>query len=178
MRIDNLSTVAGDIGLLPSASFLDGSVPTFVQARNASGQTIASGLPSPIITNWTNVETQNAAEWNPTTGVFTATKAGTYFVSVNVWFNSTTAPLNTQFACSFRKNGSLISAAYYYSESGTVGIVRNVGFASAIIPVVAGDTIDFRAFQNSGVSISLVNTNQTWVSTMNISEIPGRITRA
>ena len=178
MRIDNLSTVAGDIGLLPSASFLDGSVPTFVQARNASGQSIASGTPSPIITNWTNVTAQNAAEWNPTTGVFTATKAGTYYVSINIWFNSTVAPLNTQFSCSCRKNGSLISAAYYYSESGTVGTVRNVGFASAIIPVVAGDTIDFRTFQNSGVSISITSTGQTWVNTMNICEIPGTITRA
>jgi hypothetical protein len=177
MRIDNLSTVAGDIGLLPSASFLDGSVPTFVRARNTSGQSIANGTPSPIITNWTNIETQNAAEWNAATGVFTATKAGTYFVSVNLWFNSTTAPLNTQFSCSCRKNGALVSAAYYYSESGTVGYPRNVGFATAIISLVVGETMDFRAFQNSGVSISLVSTGQAWVNTMNICELPGRITR-
>jgi hypothetical protein len=177
MRIDNLSTVAGDIGLIPSASFLDGSVPTFVRARNTSGQSIPNGIPSPIITNWTNVETQNAAEWNATTGVFTATKAGTYFVSVNLWFNGTTAPLNTQFSCSCRKNGVLVSAAYYYSESGTVGYTRNVGFATAIISLVATETIDFRGFQNSGVSISLAGGSATWVNTMNICELPGRITR-
>ena len=177
MRIDNLSVVPTDIGEITSASFLAGGTQTYIRANNVSGQSIPNGNTT-TITNWSNVTVQNAAEWNPTTGVFTATKAGTYYVSINIWFNSTVAPLNTQFSCSCRKNGSLISAAYYYSESGTVGTVRNVGFASAIIPVVAGDTIDFRTFQNSGVSISITSTGQTWVNTMNICEIPGTITRA
>ena len=169
MRIDNLSTVAGDIGLLPSASFLDGSVPTFVQARNASGQSIASGTPSPIITNWTNVTAQNAAEWNPTTGVFTATKAGVYVVSAGLLYNDCTANINTEFSI------ALNDAFAYHIAQTTSLIKRPTGFLTQIIRMAIGDTFRLQTYHNQGNPIAL--NIEAWSNTINIRELPHRLTR-
>lgn len=177
MRIDNLSTVAGDTGLLPSASFNAGSVPTLVQAYNQSAQSIPHNSTTNI-TGWTNQTegTQNASEWNATTGVFTATKAGTYFCSLNVWFNSTVVALNTGFISSWTKNGTAVASGYYFVQDGASSVLRDIGVINAIISVVATDTIRCTAYQNSGGSITLSAFNY-WNNTLNISELPGRITR-
>ena len=168
MRIDNLSTVSGDIGLINSASFLAGSVPTLVQAQNASAQLINHNTGT-TITNWTNVTAQNAAEWNPTTGVFTATKAGVYVVSAGLLYNDCTANINTEFSI------ALNDAFAYHIAQTTSLIKRPTGFLTQIIRMAIGDTFRLQTYHNQGNPIAL--NIEAWSNTINIRELPHRLTR-
>ena len=174
MRIDNLSTVSGDIGLINSASFLAGSVPTLVQAQNASAQLINHNTGT-TITNWTNLTAQNAAEWNPTTGVFTATKAGTYSVSAHLFYVGSTAnAIGNEANVGVSLNSNAVAVASNTATT-TSAVDRPTGFASVIVNLVPTDTIRIISFQNLGGPRSL-STN-FWRTVLSINEIPGRITR-
>jgi hypothetical protein len=169
MRIDNLSTVSGDIGLINSASFLAGSVPTYIQAQNGSSQSIPHNTGT-TITNWTNVFAQNAAEWNPTTGVFTATKAGVYVVSTGLLYNDCTATINTEFSVTLG-----ITTSYHIAQT-TSSIKRPTGFTTGIIVLAIGNTFRVSAYQNQGGSVPL--NSEAWSNTINIRELPHTLTRA
>ena len=168
MRIDNLSTVSGDIGLINSASFLAGSLPTYVQAQNGSSQSIPNGTGT-TITNWTNVFAQNAAEWNPTTGVFTATKRGVYVVSAGLLYNDCTAFINAEFSVTVVTNSS------YHIAQTTSSIKRPTGFATGILVLNIGDTFRVTTYQNQGGPVPL--NSEAWSNTINIRELPHRLTR-
>jgi len=168
MRIDNLSTVSGDIGLINSASFLAGSVPTLVQAQNGSAQSIPNNSGT-TITNWTNVTAQNAAEWNPTTGVFTATKAGVYAVSAGILFAQCTANINTEFSI------GLDDAFAYHISQTTSAIQRPTGFLTQIVRLAIGGTFRLNAYHNQGGPVAL--NSEAWSNTINIRELPHRLTR-
>jgi hypothetical protein len=170
MRIDNLSTVSGDIGLINSASFLDGSVPTYIQAQNGSSQSIPHNTGT-TITNWTNVFAQNAAEWNPTTGVFTATKAGVYVVSAGLLYNDCTCPsTNTEFSVTLG-----VTTSYHIAQTTSL-IKRPTGFATGILVLAIGNTFTVSAYHNQGGSVSL--NSEAWSNSINIRELPHRLTRA
>lgn len=176
MRIDNLSAVSGDVSLISSASYLAGGTQTYVLAFNTSSQSIPNNS-STTVTNWTNQQSQNASEWNPSTGIFTATKAGTYFVSAHLMYSSCTVPnANVEFSVSINKGSNLVSANGNFAIA-TGNIQRPTGFATAVINLVPTDTIKFTTYHNQGAAVVL-SPPEIWRNLINITEIPGRITRA
>jgi hypothetical protein len=175
MRIDNLSVVPTDIGEITSASFLAGGTETYIRANNVSGQSIPNSTTT-TITNWTNVTVQNAAEWNPTTGIFTATKAGTYSVSAHLFYVGSTAnAIGNEVNVGVSVNSNAVAVATNTATT-TSAVDRPTGFASVIVNLVPTNTIRIISFQNLGGPRSL-STN-FWRTILSISEIPGRITRA
>ena len=189
MRIDNITTRPGDVGLIPSssmltgiatsasysvtASYLDGTLPTLVHAQNTSGQTVNNNS-TVIITGWTNLLAQNASEWSPSTGVFTAFKAGTYSVSATVTYAAqATSTFGSQVYVSIRRSGVIQSAASIYSETGN-SILRGSPSTTAIVSLVAGDTIAIHTFQDLGATAAL--STGPGLTTVSIQEIASRIT--
>ena len=175
MRIDNLSVVSTDIGEITSASFLAGGTETYIRAGKNTSQTVQSFTSAQIV-NWTNIQTQNAAEWNPTTGIFTATKAGTYSVSAHLFYvGATSNTLGSEVNVAINKNyvASAVATQTVYS---TNLLDRPTGEASIIINLVPTDTITIWSFQSLGGPRDI--RGEAWRTSLSITELPGRITRA
>ena len=155
-------------------SWSDFTGTTLVQAQNTSGQSIANNT-TPTITNWTNLYTQSDAEWNATTGVFTATKSGTYLVSSNLTYAAKTAAqtANTVRVLIFKNSSSI--AASVMAAINTTTVVKGTGTATAILNLVVGDTITIRTFHDLG-SAALLNTTDGW-NNVTIQEISSKIRR-
>jgi hypothetical protein len=149
---------------------------TLIFARNSSGQSIANNqVPSITVTNWTNVSTQNATEWNATAGTFTATKAGSYLVSAALTYASKTAvSFGNQVNVSICKNGVELSIGANYAETGN-SIFRGTVNATAYIPLVIGDIITIRTYQDLGSAATL--STIAGLNTVTIQEISNRILR-
>ena len=152
-----------------------GSTPTLVQAQNNSGQSIGHNVanPSITVTGWTNTYTQNAAEWNATTGVFTATKAGTYLVSSNLTYSDKASGIvgnvvNVQVV----KNTTAQAVSTMAAES-TAVTLKGTGTVTAIVNVAAGDTISIRTYHNLGSAANLITT--VALNNVTIQEISARI---
>jgi hypothetical protein len=130
------------------------SVSTIVSARKGTPQSLTSGV-SAIISGWTNLYTSNASEWNPTTGVFTATKNGIYRVSSVITFDTHTSPaVNTEYNGIIARNGTNNQVgAFYVPVSGVTAPVQV--WAHSFIVLSVGDTITFIARQNTGSNLNM-----------------------
>jgi hypothetical protein len=194
MRIDNptfspgsLNTVATaslstsasfatSASIATTASYLNGTLPTLVQAQNTSGQSIGNNVtPSTTITGWTNLFTQNAAEWNATTGVFTATKAGTYLVSANLTYADKAAALVNQVVNVSVFKGSTLQSLSTTAANTTSSTLKGTGTAISIVNLDIGDTITIRTYHNLGSTSTLITTSG--LNSVTIQEIPTRIQR-
>ena len=115
-----LGTVAS-ASFAVTASYLNGTVPTVIHAQNSSGQSIPNNVSSPttIVTNWTNILAQNASEWNPATGIFTAAKAGVYSVSAALTYAAKSAPaFGNQVNVIIGKNRGYQAVSANFAETG------------------------------------------------------------
>lgn len=148
--------------------------PTYIFAQNSSGQTIQNNIvPTTIITNWTNIVTNNASEWNATTGVFTATKAGTYLVSTSLTLAANTVNgVGNSFNVAVVKNNTDQALSQYIAET-TTSIQRTTGVAQAIVSLAVGDTLTAKAYLFVGGSRTL--TTQAALNFLNIQELPNKI---
>jgi hypothetical protein len=166
------ASFAATSNLAVTASYLNGSIPTLVQAQNTSAQSVANNVvPATIITNWTNLLAQNAAEWNPTTGVFTATKAGVYLVSTNLTYGAVANTLaGQQVNVSIRKNTTDQAISLQIAEV-TSTTIRSTGTVTAVVSLAVGDTITIRTYHNLGNTATLSSQ-----SNVTIQEIASRIT--
>ena len=159
-----------------SSSALSGSVPTYIFAYNIAGQSVVSKNTTTTVTNWTNVITNNAGEWNNTTGVFTATKSGSYFVSAQIGFASNTGvAIGDEYNAAIVKNGAYVAVSFNYSQT-TTSIIRVIPPVNCIVTLAPGDTLVVRAYQASGASRALISSN-TWTNVLTIQELPNRIQR-
>jgi hypothetical protein len=161
--------------LATSASALIGSQPTYIQAHNASGQSFPN-VTTTTITGWTNNIVQNAAEWNPTTGIFTATKAGTYRVSAKLMFAIfTPSALNNEYNIGIVSTAQgTISTSYIFVDS-LANVIRPLPEVSAIVTVTPGQTIRINVYNETGNSRVLFQNAQA--TTITIEELPTRIQR-
>jgi hypothetical protein len=166
------SSTSGD------ASWVDnGSQATYVQAHNQSQQSFTFQTET-TVTGWTNNTdfTQNAAEWNPTTGVFTATKAGWYRISAGLEFaNAPADGVGRELVCLISVNNSIRAQSANVAQAVTTGIIRHTGHAHYIAKLAIGDTIRIRCYQDLTTSISL--RGNSFGTTISIQEIPSRLTR-
>jgi hypothetical protein len=156
-----------------NTQWIDNGLPTYIQAYKDTTQTIATGV-NVAITGFTNTFINNAAEWNATTGVFTATKASWYSVSANVTYSAAVDTVNTEYGIGVTKNGNVISNNRTFVENGqTVATFKQVGTMSTIVQLSIGNTITAVAYQASGSNRTL-HTNGNYIS---IQELPGRIVK-
>ena len=169
----SLTVITGSIILSPESTITGSTInqPTLVQAANTSGQSIGNNVvPAIIITNWTNLFTQNAAEWNATTGVFTATKAGVYLVSANLTYASVANTANgQQVNVSIRKNTTDQAVSMQITSAATTSL-RSTGTATAVVSLDVGDTITIRTYHNLGNTATLASQ-----STVTIQQIASRV---
>ena len=149
-----------------------GTTPTLVQATNTSGQSISNSTTT-IVTNWTNIYTQNATEWNATTGVFTATKAGTYLVSSNLTYAAKSANQSGNISnVSVFKNTTAQSTSTMAALN-TASIIRGMGTSVSIVNLAIGDTISIRTFHDLVGTATLSTT--TGLNNVTIQQISSTI---
>jgi hypothetical protein len=157
-----------------TAGSLVGSRATYIFAYNNGGQSIFSGLPGLALTNWVNTTAINAGEWNPTTGVFTATKTGTYCFTINLTFSSVIDNINSEYSANISKNGVFFGQSRIFVPiTQTVASFKQTNVGTAIFSVVPGDTVTFIAMHFTGANRSL-HTNG---NTITIQELPTSIQR-
>jgi hypothetical protein len=170
----SLTVITGSIILSPESTITGSTInqPTLVQARNTSGQSISNNAVA-TVTNWTNIFTQNAAEWNPTTGVFTATKAGVYLVSTNLTYASVANTANgQQINVAIRKNTTDQVISMQLTSAATTSL-RSTGAATGVVSLAVGDTVDIRAYHNLGNTATL--STQAALCSITIQQIASRI---
>ena len=158
-----------------TASYLDGEVPTVIFARNISAQTIGSNvIPTTVLTNWTNVIRQNGAEWNPVTGLFTATKAGTYQISAAMAYAAITGTVGQQYNIAIVKNGIDQSIVLNFIQDAT-SMIRPTGTVTSIVTVEPGEIISINVYHVTGANRTMFgNAAANYIS---IQEIPTLIQR-
>jgi hypothetical protein len=153
-----------------SSSTLIGSDATYLAVSKSSAQTIASSYTT--ITNWATPYTSiNAGEWNGTTGVFTATKTGTYLVNGQLQMGSAAWNQNSAVGVQIFKNSTTsigVGIAVNQVSASTFPAQCN---ASTVVSLVPGDTLRLTAF--SGVTASIHNLG----TALTIQELPTKIQR-
>lgn len=167
-------SISGTASFAVSASALSGSVPTIVRAFY-TGSAVINNATATQIGGWTNVFTQNAAEWNAATGQFTATKAGTYLVSCEIFYDSHAAPtINTEYNLSVNSTGQGGATSYHFSQT-TTSCYKPIPMVTTVVQLTAGQIINVTTYQLSGAGRQLlVATNANLLS---IVEIPAKIQR-
>jgi hypothetical protein len=154
----------------------NGSTPTYIYTKKYTTQLIPSGT-STTVTDWGNYTVLNASEWNASTGVFTATKAGYYFISASITYaQSTTSSIGTEFNLQVAKYSSgvesYIATAWFFAET-TSATFKPTGTAVGMVQLNVGDQLYIRAYQNSGSTQSTYSSGNNFI----IQELPIKIQR-
>jgi hypothetical protein len=152
----------------------NGSPATYIYAFNGGGQTIPTGGSGLVITNWSNSIAINASEWNPTTGVFTATKAGTYIVTINLTYASIIDNVNAEYSANINKNGGNVGQSRIFVQVTQIApSFKQPNVGTGIVSLVPGDTITFSAVQFTGGDRYLHSNGNA----LSIQELPTRVVR-
>jgi hypothetical protein len=152
----------------------NGAQATYIYAFNGGGQTVPTGVPGLTLTGWSNATAINAAEWNPTTGVFTATKAGTYIVTINLTYANVIDNVNAEYSANINKNGNNFGQSRLFVQvTQTAPSFKQPNVGTCLMTLVPGDTITFTAIHFTGADRSL-HTNGNAIT---IQELPTRIIR-
>lgn len=167
------ASLATSASFATTASALLGTSPTYIQAYNASQMSLPAAATT-TVAGWTSSIAQNATEWNPATGVFTATKAGTYLVSAKLLFNQFTPnaignELNISIVSSAQ---GTVATSYIFCET-TSNVLRMIPAATAIVTVTPGQTILTNCYQATGAARTLFN--NFGGSSITIQELPNKI---
>jgi hypothetical protein len=171
----SFATTSTSASFATTASYLNGEVPTVIFARNTSAQTIGSNvIPTTVLTNWTNVIRQNGAEWDQATGLFTATKAGTYQISAAMAYAAITGTVGQQYNIAIVKNGIDQSIVINFIQDAT-SMIRPTGTVTSIVTVVPGEIISINVYHITGANRTMLGSAAA--NYISIQEIPTRIQR-
>ena len=132
------------------------------QYNTAAGQSLPTSATTNIVYETKEFDSHSAM--NPSTGAYTAPASGTYRISTSVYLNSSTWVANAVLQAILIKNASAvrIMGSTVSQVSGSFNLTTA---GSAIVKLVAGDTINVGVFQNSSVSITLLPSGvHNWVS--------------
>jgi hypothetical protein len=146
-------------------------LPYYIQAGNASGQSIANSLAT-TITNWTTNTNTISGAWNATTGLFVCARAGYYFFSCGIAFAIHTGNINSEYNIGIAINGVALFTSAFFRPSGE-NLLIQVPSVQGLRFLNVGDTVSFNTFQNSGGSRVLWE--RADVITMIIKELPNQI---
>lgn len=159
--IGGVTPVAGTFTTLRGNSLVK------VIADTPTAQSIATST-STTITNWVE-RLDSTSSFNPVTGIFTAPRTGQYLVSAEIQYQSATYTAGQEATIIIAKNGSQArTVRFVVVANGT--FTMNTGMVTAVMDLVANDTIAIQAFQNTGGSVNTAsNQFNTFVT---ISELP------
>lgn len=137
--------------------------------QNTSGQAISNNSPT-TITNWTEVFDRLGANFNASSGTFTAPVSGYYFVSAGITYApSTSGVVGDFYQINVRGNGTADCIQQNFTQITTS--VSHSASASCIVFLSLGQTIIIQADQNSGNTVDLTSSiaSENYVS---IDRIP------
>ncbi|OMT68726.1 hypothetical protein AQ764_14200 [Burkholderia pseudomallei] len=161
--------LGNDIPAAVSATILSASGNEALTYGNASGQSIPNNMATDI-TNWTKIVDRLNANFNATTGVYTAPANGYYLISAQIIYSSIApAAIGDQFNLYLLINGSVVVVSSHFSETVSANF-QPVSMVGRLHFLNAGDTVKLQAFQNSGSTDTLVSTSaENWIT---ITQIP------
>lgn len=164
----SLSSVAitgGTItGVAGTFTTLKGNSLAKVTYTNTSAQSIPNTT-NATVTGWTSSFDQNA-NFNASTGVFTASSAGFYFVSASLQMNGTFAA-GTNLSVKIAKNGATTFAS---TNSIGVSTANPQALVSGLFQMAAGDTLTVVTSQTSGGALPLTASGPS--NFLSIAQIP------
>ena len=131
------------------------------------GNSIPAGGSRKITWSTTLVNTVSSA-WNPSTGEFTAPRAGLYEVSASLLYGVFSAD-EREFNVQIRKNNAGYALSGNFTGNSSGNNYKPTSTAHAVVALASGDKITVWTYQNSGASRSL-HTNTTW-NWVNIIEL-------
>ncbi|AOJ10339.1 hypothetical protein [Burkholderia mayonis] len=136
---------------------------------SAGGQSIPNNTAT-TLTGWTQITDRLNANFNASSGVYTALATGYYLVSAQIIFNTVPpAVIGDQFDLYVLVNGTVEVVASKFAES-TTSNYQPVSMAARLFQLNAGDQLELQAFQNSGVGCTLMATSaENWLT---IAQIP------
>lgn len=161
--------LGNDIPAAVSATTLSASGNEALTYGNTSGQSIPNNTATDI-TNWTKIVDRLNANFNATTGVYTAPATGYYLISAQIIYSSIApAAIGDQFNLYLLINGSVVVVSSHFSETVSANF-QPVSMVGRLHFLNAGDTVKLQAFQNSGSTDTLVSTSaENWIT---ITQIP------
>ncbi len=122
--------------------------------ENTSAQSIANNAAT-TVTGWTKSFDRLNANFNASTGIFTAPATGYYHVDAGLLYASATASLtNESFQVQVVGNGATLCTGQGRSQQ-TASSVGYSATTSCLVSLTAGQTIAVQAFQNSGSTVAL-----------------------
>jgi hypothetical protein len=145
---------------------------TYLQVTKSGTQSLTNNAVTGVTGFGTPLVGVNIGEWNGTTGVFTATKSGTYLVNFSIQLNTATYPINSQIAPVLLKNGTQFAGFSWFSQ------VQNAGFppsvlVTSMVSLVTGNTLNTGVYQSTAATRTLNDTG----TSLTIQELPNRIIR-
>jgi hypothetical protein len=153
-----------------SKETLLGSSPTLLQITKTTAQTMPN-ISTTRITGWGTASiSQNADEWNSSTGIFTATKTAKYLVNSILQMGSAGDPVGTEYDLYIYKNLTIISQSRFFAET-VDGVFKNSLNCMALVSVVSGDTITTNVYHNGGGD-RFINTSGTYLT---IQQLPYQV---
>jgi tellurite resistance-related uncharacterized protein len=118
---------------------------SLIRVTQNTGQAIPAGAATTII--WNTVNKDVYGEYNASTGVFKAKRAGTYLISAAaLWTNVSIAAGEIRYI-NFTKNGATIATTWWQADAASNRYVNNQ--ITSTIDLVAGDEIKINAYNNA-----------------------------
>lgn len=139
-------------GTKPSNQIFIGLETTKCRATTATLQAIPHNVPTTVIFDTEEYDVLN--EFNPATGVFTATYAGYYQFNGSVMSASAAWDGTEYWEASLYKNGTIYARGHRAVMAATQ-TTTYLSQVTASMYLAAGDTIDMRIFQNSGDPVNI-----------------------
>lgn len=137
-----------------------------VNASNSSGQSIPNAA-NTVITNWTET-VDEAGNFNPTTGVFTAPRTADYIINSLITASSSAWTAGQEWTVIIRKNGSTL--IYASNDTQAAGTFIIAGVNNVTVRLAANDTIDIAILHSRGAATTLLPAgNRNYLS---IKELP------
>lgn len=163
----NNNVIGGTTPAAGTFTTLRGNSLAKVIADTPTAQSVANNTTTDV-TNWAErLDTGN--NFTPTTGVFTAPRAGQYMVTASIQFASATFAAGQEVTVIVAKNGTQHRTARFVMAAGVASIF-NSPVVSAVIDLAVNDTVTIQAYQNSG---GAVNTRSSDPNTfVTITELP------
>ncbi|HEX8894483.1 MAG TPA: hypothetical protein VF783_14225 [Terriglobales bacterium] len=136
---------------------------------NTSAQSLTSGTAA-TITGWTKTYDRVNANFNASTGVFTAPATGYYQVSGMLTFASALQAVNTAYQMSVVVNGATTVAQASFRTQAAATFAPTVVLPTVVVSLTAGQTITVQGFQNSGSAQTL--NNGAALNVLSINRLP------
>lgn len=168
VTVGGAATVTGALtGAAGSFTTLAASGNDALLYSTLAGQSVANGTAT-TITTWTKTFDRVNANFNATTGVFTAPATGYYLVDGQVAFSSHTGVVGGQYSAVLNANGVQVRVGSHNQETtASVPVIVQVG---AVVFLSAGQTLTLQAFQNTGSTLTL--TTSATASYLSIARMP------